>query len=299
MRPQSINDLVGQKRLKEVLNVLIKSAKLENKAVKHFLCSSPPGFGKTSVAYIIANEIQSNVFTINCSGIKQPNQILRIIENMANNDILFLEECHSLPQKVQEFLYTIMEDFRYFDDNGNKIRIPYITIIGATTNIGLLAKPMRDRFQYIATFEDYTEDELIEICLATCRAKGFTLSDDIAKIISKTCRGTPRIMVNRTEWIYNYMRANNLTSIKKSKIIEIIALQGINEDGLDSNDIQYLKLLSFKPMSIATISSKLSIDQDNIKTVIEPYLNKLGLIDIVNKGRKLTAKGNNYVNSLE
>ena len=290
--------MVGQNQVKEVVRTLINSAKLSNEPVKHFLATSPSGYGKTSLAYITANEIGSNVFTINCGNVSKPKQVLSIIESMNDRDVLFLEECHSLPKKAQEYLYTILEDFVYHDEYGNKIAVPKITIIGATTNSGLLNPPFRSRFNFTAQFIPYTLNELTSICFLVCKEKGFTLNRDIAELITKTCRNTPRNVVARTNWVYDWMVTNKVKSVNQQKLLEIIALQGINSQGLDYNDIQYLKNLSYTPTSLNQISSKISLDKSQIQSIIEPELLKLGLIQISTKGRILTRKGIDYIKGI-
>lgn len=299
MRPIKFEDFTGQDSVKTVCKILIESAKLQCQSVPHILISSPPGHGKTTLANIIANEMGSKLFIINCGLVNSYKQIINIIDEMNINDILFLDECHSLSKKVSEFMYTIMEDFVYFDEHGGEIGIPEITVLGASTQIGQLLQPFKDRFRYTAELVQYTEEELTNICKKCCEKKGFTLSDDIAALITKTCRLTPRIMVNRIEWIYSYMRIMKLNSLSKENLLEIIKLQGVNQDGLESQDIRYLKSLSSIKQGVSQISSKISIDESTIKGIIEPYLIKMGLVNISRGGRCLTRNGQQYIKNFE
>lgn len=300
MRPKTLNDIVGQTKAVEVLKTLIKSSKKNNEAIPHVLISASSGCGKTSIAQALANDIGSSFFSVNCSTIGKSSNLFDIINETQENSVLFLDEIHALTKKTCESLYNILEDFCYYED-GYKVDIPKITVIGASTEIGRLPIPLKGRFKFTASLEPYTEDELVYVCKMVCEEKGFKLNESLAKIIAKTCRGIPRNMVSRAEWIYAYMSGNNLKSINKDKILDIIALQGVNKDGLEDHDIEYLNLLNNhrKGLSLSAISSKLLIDKENILNIIEPYLMKSGFVEIAGpKGRILTRDGRNYIENL-
>jgi Holliday junction DNA helicase RuvB len=299
MRPKNFKDIVGQKQCKMVLETLVKYAKDKNDSVPSFLLSGPAGYGKTSIANVVANEIGSQLFTINCAGVK-PKIIFNTIEEMSEKNILLLDEVHALSNKTCESLYNIIEDFCYFEQ-GYRIDIPKITIIGASTSIGSIPIPLKSRFKFIAYLEEYTEDELVDVCHGICEEKGFKLNKSLAKIIAKTTRGSPREIVSRTEWIYNFMVGNGLKSVNADKLKEIISFQGINENGLEKHDLDYLKTLykNRSGLSLNALSSKLQTDVDNIKNIIEPHLIKLGFIEITTgKGRSLTRSGKTYIEKL-
>lgn len=299
MRPEKFEDFIGQESAKTVCKILVDSAKLNRKSVPHILISSPPGYGKTSLAYIIANEMASRLFIVNCASIRNIQQILSIIVEMNNYDVLFLDECHSLPKRVCEILYTIMEDFEYFDDYGGQIGVSEITILGASTQIGELPDPLKTRFKYNAELIQYTEQEMIDICKLYCSKMRLQLSSDSAKIIAKTVRSTPRIMVNRVEWIHSYVTSQRMSNLCNQQLKKIISLQGVNEDGLERRDIVYLKSLSSYKQGVSQISSKISIDESTIKSTIEPYLIKLGFVSISKGGRALTRNGLQYIKDIE
>lgn len=300
MRPKTLDSVVGQKRAVEVIKTLIKSSSKTNDPVPHILFNAPPGSGKTTLAKALANDVGSNFYEVNCATISKPKQLFNIIEDMLDRDVLFLDEIHNLTKKTSETLYTILEDFCYYDA-GYKNPISKITVIGASTEIGKLPLPLVSRFKFKATLDPYSEQDLMQVCRMVCEEKGFKLNNDIALTIAKTCRGIPRNMVGKAEWLYAYMVGNNIKSIDKSKVLDIIALQGTNKDGLEDYDIQYMKILdeNKQGLSLNSMSSKMNMEKDNIQKLIEPYLIKMGFLEIsAGTGRKLTRKGKLYVQNL-
>lgn len=297
-----LDNLVGQENAKSVIRTLINHCKKENEALPHILISASQGNGKTTFAKAIANEVESNFYSVNCASIGKFKGLFNIIDNMTEKDILFLDEIHGLTKKACESLYTILENFCYYEE-GYKIDIPKITIIGASTEIGSLPIPLKSRFKFTANLVPYTEDELVEVCNNVFRDKKIQLSKEMSKVIARTCRGIPRNMVSRAEWIYAYLSGNNISeSVDKKRVLDIIALQGVNEDGLEENDIKYLKLLrkNNNGISLNTISSKLNINKENIEKLIEPYLCEKNFIEkSAGRGRTLTVEGKQYLKVLE
>lgn len=300
MRPKTLSNIVGQKQCKTVLTTLVNYAKEKNESIPHCLISGPSGFGKTTIAQSMANDFGSSLFVINCATISKPKQIFEIIDEMSDKNLLFFDEIHSLTNKTCESIYTILEDFCYYD-NGFKVDIPKITIVGASTSIGSIPIPLKNRFKFIGYLEPYTEDELIDVCYGICEDKGFKLNKNLAKVIAKTSRGIPRKIVSTTEWLYQYMVSNKIKKVNQEELIKIISYQGINENGLEKHDIDYLNILynHRSGLSLNALSSKLQTDIDNIKNLIEPFLLKLGLIEITTgKGRSLTREGKIYTEKL-
>lgn len=295
MRPKNFKDIVGQKKAKEVVKTLINFSNEKKLPIPSFLLTAPSGFGKTTMANVIASEINSKILTIDCSNTTF-KEIYEVISEANDRDLIFLEECHALKNKVQENLYSAIEEHCIFN-NGYREEIPKVTFIGATTNPGSLKIPFKNRFKYIAALEEYSEDELILVCKGICEDRGFKLNNKLAAIIAKTCKGIPRLMVNRTEFIYMFMIGNNLKSINANKIKEIITLQGVDENGLSTEDRNYLLTL-FKNrcgLSLANIASKIQVDIESVTKIIEPYLFKLNFASIITSGRILTKDGKNYV----
>jgi len=295
MRPKTLKNIVGQEKCKKVLTTLINFSNEKNLQIPSFLLSGPSGFGKTSIANVVASEINSKLYTIDSSNTSF-KEIYQIISEASDRDLIYLDECHALKNKVQENLYSAIEDYCIFN-NGYREEIPKVTFIGATTNPGSLKTPFKNRFRYIAALEEYSQEELVLVCKGICEERGFKLNNNLAEVIAKTCRGTPRIMVNKTEFIYMFMIGNNIKSINANKIKEIIALQGTDENGLTIEDRNYLLTL-FKNrcgLSLANIASKIQVDVESITKIIEPYLFKLNFASVITSGRILTKDGKNYV----
>lgn len=290
-RPATLDSIIGQHEAKTVLKILVKASQINNTSVPHCLLSGIAGSGKTTIAQCIANEKGKRFYQINAANINTINELKSIISSMKDQEILFIDEIHNLKDKVCEWLYTVMEDFQYYEKAGSTVitkHVARITIFGASTCIGRLPEPLKARFKFKAEFVPYTEDELCQIVHLVCRSYNFTLTDTIARTIAKTCRLTPRLVVGRTEWIRDYMIANNLQRLSANDVINIIALQGIDKDGLTKIDHAYLSVVKENsPISLAQIASKINVDRDTVLNDIEPYLINCGLIEITTKGRIL------------
>lgn len=287
---------VAQEDAKTVISTLVKASKINEEAIPHIAFSGNPGTGKTTIANLCADMIDSKMFTLNCSTVGSFKEIRSILNKISFQDILFLDEIHALRKKVSESLYTVLENFYYNNENGYRIDLPKFTVIGATTDFGKLPAPLRDRFKFKAVFREYSLEELTKICHLVCKNKGFKLNEKLAETIAKTCRNTPRHVVSRTEWIYSYMIANDLKKISKEEVIKIISLQGFNEDGLERSDLQYLKTLKESEcLGLSQISYRLNMSEEDVRNIIEPFLIKLNLIQIGSSGRSLTRQGYEYV----
>lgn len=300
MRPQTLDRIVGQTKAKEVIRTLIKSSETTGKPLPHLLFSAASGTGKTTFAQAIAHEMKVNFLAANCATIGKADNLFEIISEVSPGSILFLDEIHGLSKKCCESLYTVMEDFCYYD-SGFKMTLPEFTLIGASTEIGSLPPPLKSRFKFTANLVPYTEDELVKVCKMVCEEQKFKLDDNVAKLIAKTTRGIPRNMVSRAEWIRHFMIGNQLKSIKPKEVLEIIKLQGVNEDGLEEHDIKYLKILFHerKGISLDSLSSKMNTSKENIAKIIEPYLIEKGFVQkSAGRGRSLTKEGIKYVTSL-
>lgn len=291
VRPTRLNEIIGQKNAITVIQTLLNASKIKNEAIPHILCSGPAGNGKTTVAQCAAHEKGSKLYQINAANINTIKDLKDIIGSMHDQDILFIDEIHNLNDKACEWLYTVMEDFKYYEKVGSSVitkNISKITIFGASTCIGRLPEPLKARFKFRAEFVPYTDEELCDIVELVCKSYNFKLSRALAHIISKTCRLTPRLVVSRTEWIRDYMIANNLRKISHKDVIDIIALQGIDENGFTNSDHEYLNIVEqYGPISINQIASKMNTDRDTVINDIEPYLVNCGLIEITTKGRIL------------
>lgn len=295
-RPENLSQVIGQKRIKQVLKTLIISAKKRNESVPHCLFFSGPGMGKTSISRAVAAEMETKILYANGASLKEISDLIPILQQIKSKDILHIDEIHAMKPRVAEFLYTIMEDFEYFTTEGVKKSFPRFTIIGSTTHMGTLPTPLRSRFKYIAEMEPYSEDDLIELLQFYMSKEEFRIEfePEIARIIVRTCRDTPRILINRAEFIRDFMLANNVKKISRDELIDIIALQDVDENGYRDIDRRYLQLLRENgTMSLRQLASRLNVDEKTLTTDVEPFLFRRGEIEITQKGRKLLPLYNN------
>jgi Holliday junction DNA helicase RuvB len=293
-KPKTFEEIAGQEKIKSVLKTFIDFSKKTDTIVPSCLFLGRSGLGKTSISHVLANEVGGNLHTVNAPQVKDSKELFDILSKIRNKDVFLIEEIHSLSRKVSDSLLVAIEDF-YYVDKGRKYSIKPFTLIGATTDEGLIVSALRNRFKFRARFEEYTEDELVEIAYLVASRMGFTLNKKIAQRISRVSRGIPREVAQNTEFIRMFMVANELTSINTEKFYEIVSMRGFNKDGLRPHDIDYLKSLEYETLSLNVLSSKIGVDRTTIQEDVEPYLLKLGLIEISTSGRSLSQKGLDYV----
>ena len=299
IRPLNFEDYIGQKNIKETLKISIEAAKKRNKTLDHLLFYGPPGLGKTTLAAIIANEMNTSIKITSAPSIERPRDIIGILMQLKEGDVLFIDEIHRLNKIAEEILYPAMEDFAIDLTTGKsqsvktmRIPIPKFTLIGATTKAGALSGPLRDRFGIIHRLEFYTEDELSQIVKRTAKILEFDIDDLAALEIARRSRCTPRIanrLVKRSaDW------AIVKSDGKITSEIALMALKALDIDdmGLDITDRALLNLMinSFEggPVGIETLAVALGEDIRTIEDVYEPYLIQKGFIARTPRGRKVT-----------
>ncbi|MEK7595336.1 MAG: Holliday junction branch migration DNA helicase RuvB [Patescibacteria group bacterium] len=306
LRPKKFTDFVGQKKILNNLLVMIEAAKKREEHLDHVLFYGPPGIGKTTVAHIIANEIGSNLKITSGPAITRAGDLASILTNLEENDVLFIDEIHRLTKNVEETIYPAMEDFAIDIIIGKgpsartvRLDLPKFTLVGATTKIGNISNPLRDRFGAVFRLDYYTDDELSKILKRSAKIMMLELDQALAMQIAKRARGTPRIANRILKRMRDYSEVHQ-KDLNKSFVDEILSFLGIDEFGLESEDIKYLRVLNEKfkngPAGLSTLSAALSEDEHTVEEVIEPYLIKLGLVRKTTTGRTLTDFAVNMLN---
>lgn len=301
LRPLLLEDFIGQKETKSNLKVFIESAKKRKKSLDHTLFHGPPGLGKTTLSHIIANEMGFGFKGTSGPIITKAGDLAAILTNLQAGDVLFIDEIHRLHTAVEEVLYSAMEDFKLDIIIGEgpaartiKIDLPRFTLIGATTRLGMLSNPLRDRFGIPLKLNFYDPKELTKIITKDTGILSFKINNDASLEIAKRSRGTPRIAIRLLK------RIRDFAIVAKKELIDLeivqMALERLEVDhiGLDASDRKYLKFIishyNGGPVGINTISAGLSEDRDSIEDTIEPYLIQKGFLNKTPRGRVLTKK---------
>ncbi|MEE3401643.1 MAG: Holliday junction branch migration DNA helicase RuvB [Candidatus Enteromonas sp.] len=301
LRPQRLSEYIGQRELKKNLKVFIGAAKKREEPLDHVLLYGPPGLGKTTLAYVIANELGSKIKTINGPAIEKTGDLAAILTELEPGDVLFIDEIHRLPRVVEEVLYGAMEDYQLSflvnSDGTSKaltLPLPPFTLVGATTRAGDLSSPLRARFGISAKIDFYPAEDLKEIVMRTAKVLEMPISEEAAILIAERSRGTPRI-ANRI-----YRRVRDFATYHEDKEISVEATNEalnalkIDELGLDDVDIKYLTAIIERfhggPVGLETIASSIGEEIQNLEDVYEPYLLMIGMINRTPRGRVVTEK---------
>ncbi|WP_457569062.1 Holliday junction branch migration DNA helicase RuvB [Desulfurobacterium sp.] len=302
LRPLSLKDFTGQQKVKKLLKIALESAKKRNSTLDHILFYGPPGTGKTTLATIIAREMEKEIKVVSAPMIEKKGDLVALINSLQEGDILFIDEIHRLTRQIEETLYSAMEDFKIDIVSGGGLRarsfslsLPKFTLIGATTRLNLLTAPFRSRFGLICRLELYTEEDLTHIGRKNAEKLGIYLTDDALYELSRCARGTPRILNQMLKRVRDFAVVHEWPVIDKGKIQLILKELGIDENGLDRMDRKILKTIAktFKggPVGLNSLALALNEDRETLENIHEPYLIKLGLIVRTSRGRKITEKG--------
>lgn len=306
IRPDSIDEYIGQSEVKENLKVFIEAAKMREETLDHVLLYGPPGLGKTTLAFIIANELEKNIKTASGPSIEKSGDLAAILSTLEPGDVLFIDEIHRMPRYIEEILYPAMEDFTLdivVGTEGNsrniKIDLPPFTLVGATTRVGDLTSPLRDRFGIISKLNYYTVEELQKILKRTGRVLGVEIDDDASLELARRSRGTPRIanrLFKRTR-DFALVMGNGSIDLEITKLA--LSRLGVDEMGLDEVDISLLKAIIYKfnggPVGVEALSASIGEEVSTIEDVYEPYLLQMGYLKRTSRGRVVTKEAYDHL----
>ena len=299
LRPRYLEEYIGQEKIKETLRIFIDAAKSRGEALDHVLFYGPPGFGKTTLCGIIANEMGVNLKVTSGPAIEKPGEMAAILNNLQEGDVLFVDEIHRLNRQVEEVLYPAMEDFAIDimlgkDSSARSIRLelPKFTLVGATTRAGLLTAPLRDRFGVVQRLEFYSPDELCVIVKRSAKVLGVTIEEGGAWEIARRSRGTPRLANRLLKRVRDFAQVKYDGIITKEVADFALDILDVDKLGLDNNDRTLLLTLIQKfsggPVGLETLAASIGEDAGTLEDVYEPYLLMNGLINRTPRGRMAT-----------
>lgn len=306
IRPSSLEEYVGQSEIKENLSVFIKSSLIRKESLDHILLYGPPGLGKTTLAYIIANELGTNIKTASGPSIEKTGDLAAILSTLEEGDVLFIDEIHRIPRYIEEVLYPAMEDF-YLDivvgsegsSRNIKINLPHFTLVGATTRAGDLSSPLRDRFGIISKLNYYTEEELFKIIKRTSRVLDTPITDDAASELAKRSRGTPRIANRLFKRVRDFALVYGDGIINEEILSTALDKLKVDKTGLDETDRLLLNSIIEKfnggPVGLEALASSIGEEASTIEDVYEPYLLQHGYLKRTTRGRMVTDKTYEYL----
>ncbi|MBR5137390.1 MAG: Holliday junction branch migration DNA helicase RuvB [Clostridia bacterium] len=299
LRPATLEDYIGQDKVKDNMRVFIQAARSRGEALDHVLLYGPPGLGKTTLANIIANEMGVNIRVTSGPAIEKQGDIAALLSNLEERDVLFIDEIHRLNRTAEEILYPAMEDFQFDIVMGTgpgarsmRLQLPKFTLIGATTRAGMLAAPLRDRFGMINRLEPYTPEDLCNIVKRTARIFDSEISDDAAMEVAMRSRGTPRIANRLLRRVRDFAQVMNHGKIDIKVARMALDAMEVDSLGLDNTDRNILSAIIDKfdggPVGLETLSACTGEETDTIEEIYEPYLMQLGFIKKTPRGRVAT-----------
>ena len=297
LRPKQLSDYVGQAEVVETLQIAIEAAMQREEPIDHVLFHGPPGLGKTTLAHIISNEMGKHLTVTSGPALEKGGDLIGILTHLEEGDVLFIDEIHRTPKTVEEFLYPAMEDFAvdFVFDKGvharsHRFRLNHFVLVGATTRVGLLSAPLRDRFGIFRSLDFYSESDLIKITRRSADLLGVDIDEKGAGELARRSRGTPRIVNRLLKRVRDYTQVRADGRINQETVEAGLSLEGVDKLGLTSLDHRYLKtVIEFYhggPVGIEAIAATLQEETDTLVDVVEPYLLKIGLVVRTSSGRK-------------
>jgi Holliday junction DNA helicase RuvB len=300
LRPRRLSEFVGQEKVREKLALYVRAARERGEALDHVLFYGPPGLGKTTLAHIIAEEMEVDLLVTSGPILEKPGDLAGHLTNLGRGDVLFVDEVHRLSHVVEEYLYPAMEDFRIdiMLDKGPRARSvrinlePY-TLVGATTRAGMITRPMRERFGIVERLDFYTAEELTKVVVRSARILGVPVTPDGAVEVAKRSRGTPRVANRLLRRIRDFAQVKGDGKITKAVADQALDLEGVDELGLDDMDKRILDTLirkfSGRPVGLNTLAVAVGEEPGTLEEVYEPFLIMEGLLERTPRGRRATA----------